>query len=84
MAVQTAMTKTQNKGGVTMNSFRVEVAICFMDRTWESTPIIVEHFPEEEAEKAAEDKVLADLVVHRTKVVSFVKAIHIEPTEEEG
>ena len=66
-----------------MSSFRVEVAICFLDRTWTTTFITVKDFPEEEAEKAAEDEVLADLSVHRTKMVSFVKAIYIEPTEEE-
>ncbi len=62
-----------------MKTFNVEVAVCFTNRTWESTFTTVEDFPEEEAERAAEDKVLEDFSAHPTKVVSFVKTIRIEP-----
>ncbi len=64
-----------------MNTFNVEVAVCFTDGTWESTFTTVEDFQEEEAERVAEDKVLDDFSAHPTKVVSFVKTIYIEDHE---
>lgn len=65
-----------------MGTFKAEVAICFLDRTWTATSVVVEGLSKEEAEKAAEDEVLADFSAHRTKAISFVKAIYIEPKEE--
>lgn len=62
-----------------MNIFSVKVAVCFTDKTWISMITMVEDFPEDMVGKVAEDKVLEDFSAHPTKVVSFVKTIHIEP-----
>jgi len=61
-----------------MSSFRVDVAIGFMDRTWEGVSTTIENVSEEEAGNIAEDKVRGEFSAHRTKAISFVKAMYIE------
>ena len=64
--------------GTVMSSFRVNVAIGFMDRTWTDVSTTVEGVSEEEARSIAEDKVRKEFSAHRTKAISFVKAMYIE------